>query len=397
MIDFNKGLVDRILPKKEFPQNNSSYNANKNIVGASLANIILLFSTFEAGGTTTTDISSVYAQAKSSLRDIIVYFQNIVKSSSSNRSIIPIKFSFEMDGIGGLVIGHLFKVNKDILPNGYFKANLAQTITGISHTVGNSDWTTKIDALNIILDDPSTKPTFSANVNITAIVKDALDALVAGITNNSSGGGFNGGFNGGFGTNPVPTRANALKSFGALSSAIPLGFRPLLDTIAYAEGLAGVGSYNGYDTIVGFQKIPLWSTNTINGHPNIFVYIKSISNSSTAAGRYQFLYSTWLGLNQGSNVAFTPDNQDKAAGKLLTNNGFTLKDGTDVYLVAKQQITNNTIDVNQNPAFLKFLDKAYTIWASLPNSKGQYAYSNQGGTYTAASIYNIYIEAIKKY
>jgi len=197
MIDFNKGLVDRIIPTKEFPQNNSSYNANKNIVGASLANIILLFSTFEAGGTTTTDIGSIYAQAKSSLRDIIVYFQNIVKSSSSNRSIIPIKFSFEMDGIGGLVIGHLFKINKDILPNGYYKANLAQTVTGISHTVGNSDWTTKIDALNIILDDPATKPTFSANVDITSIVKDALDALVAGVTSNNSSGNSGGGNSGG--------------------------------------------------------------------------------------------------------------------------------------------------------------------------------------------------------
>jgi hypothetical protein len=61
-----------------------------------------------------------------------------------------------MDGIGGLVIGNLFTINQDILPNGYKGTKgtgqkLAQTITGISHTVGNSDWTTKIDALNIVL------------------------------------------------------------------------------------------------------------------------------------------------------------------------------------------------------------------------------------------------------
>ena len=186
MIDFNNNLIDRIIPTKEFPQDNSSYNANKNIVGASLANIILLFSTFEPGSTSTADISSLYAQAKNSLRDIIVYFQSIVRSPSSSRSIIPIKFSFEMDGIGGLVIGHLFKTNQDILPRGYKRANLAQTITGISHTVGNSDWTTKIDALNIILEDPTLRAKFSANVDIKTIVQNALDALVAGVTSSSS-------------------------------------------------------------------------------------------------------------------------------------------------------------------------------------------------------------------
>jgi hypothetical protein len=201
MIDFNNNLVDRIIPTKEFPQDNSSYNANKNIVGASLANIILLFSTFEPGNTSTTDVSSLYAQAKSSLRDIIVYFQSIVRSSSSSRSIIPIKFSFEMDGIGGLVIGHLFKTNQDILPRGYKRANLAQTITGISHTIGNSDWTTKIDALNIILEDPALKAKFSTNVDIKVIVQNALDALVSGATANTGGGGASGGSGNGGGSN----------------------------------------------------------------------------------------------------------------------------------------------------------------------------------------------------
>jgi muramidase (phage lysozyme) len=297
-----------------------------------------------------------------------------------------------MDGIGGLVIGHLFTVNRDILPNGYYKANLAQTITGISHTVGNSDWTTKIDALNIILDDPSTKAKFSTSVDIRNVVKNAVDTLsnFPSYNFNSNNSIFNPNIN------TIPTRTNALKSFGNVSF-VSKGFQPLLDTIAYAEGLAGVGSYNGYDTIVGFQKIPLWIPTTTLGHPNIFVYINSIGKPSSAAGRYQFLYSTWLEINGNSNAAFTPTNQDKAAGQLLQNGGFTLKEGTDAYLVAKQQIANNTIDVNQNPAFLKFLDAAYTIWASLPNSKGAYAYSNQGGTYTVTSIYSVYIEAIKKY
>jgi hypothetical protein len=63
-----------------------------------------------------------------------------------------------MDGIGGLVIGNLFTINSGVLPKGYkgggAGVKLAQTITGISHTLNNNnDWTTKIDALNIVLGD----------------------------------------------------------------------------------------------------------------------------------------------------------------------------------------------------------------------------------------------------
>ena len=46
MIDFNNDLEDRIIPKKEFPQKDDWNTSKSNITGASLANIILLFSTF---------------------------------------------------------------------------------------------------------------------------------------------------------------------------------------------------------------------------------------------------------------------------------------------------------------------------------------------------------------
>jgi len=196
MIDFNKGLIDRIIPSKDLPNQKSiQQSTSDNKMAASLASIIQLFASFIKEGPTSTDatstnLDSLYSQAKNSLRDIIVYFQSTINSSSANRSIIPIKFSFEMDGIGGLVIGHLFKINDDILPKGYKKANLGQTITGISHTVNNSDWTTKIDALNIILDDPTTKTKFST-IKIKEIVNNALASLISFASNNLNSGNYN--------------------------------------------------------------------------------------------------------------------------------------------------------------------------------------------------------------
>jgi muramidase (phage lysozyme) len=408
MIDFNTNLIDRIIPKKDFGiASNATLHSGKldTTLASNLGGIIFMFATLSQTATApgaSSDISTLFTRCKSNLRDLIVYFQSITKSSGANRNIIPFKFSFEMDGIGGLVIGNLFTVNQDILPKGYkgmgAGVKLAQTVTGISHTLSNNnDWTTKIDALNIVLGDGPNTIKFSS-LNLSALIetsfKNSLQSQLPPTTTTFGGSGFSP-IN--FGKNNVPTNAQGIASFGQVSTAVPLGFRPLLDTIAYAEGLAGAGTYNGYDTLVTFVKIPAWSPTTTLGHPNQSIFVSTAIGSSTAGGRYQFLYKSWLGVNSNANVAFTPENQDKAATTALQGNGFTAKDSTDAYTVAKQQITSNAIDVSKNPAFLKFLDKSFKIWASLPSSGGLAGYANQGGKYNPASIYAVYIEAIKKY
>jgi len=137
MIDFNRTLRDRIIPEKTFGGESSlTVTNNETPVAANLAGIIQLYSALSVPppnstaassnaptptNTTSTDFGTLYATAKNNLKDLIVYFQSIpdLESSSANRNIIPIQFSFEMDGIGGLVIGHLFTINQDILPIGY--------------------------------------------------------------------------------------------------------------------------------------------------------------------------------------------------------------------------------------------------------------------------------------
>jgi muramidase (phage lysozyme) len=418
MIDFNTGLTDRIIETKDFGiASNYDVNGSTTKIASNLGGIVFMFGSLStpaptpvSGSTPTTtatspggstDISVLFSRCKNNLRDLIVYFQSITSSPGANRSIIPTKFSFEMDGIGGLVIGNLFTINQDILPEGYKGTKgtgqkLAQTITGISHALSNNnDWTTKIDALNISLNDKSSKASFSS-LNLGALIQQSFqNSFLQQNPSTTFTGSGRSPIN--FNQNNVPTNAQAIASFGQVSTAVPLGYRPLLDTIAYAEGLAGAGTYNGYDTLVTFIKIPAWSPITTLGHPNQLIFVSSKIGGSTAAGRYQFLYTSWLGVNSKTNATFTPENQDKAATTALQGNGFTAKDSTDAYTVAKQQITNNTVDVSKNPAFLKFLDKSFKIWASLPSSGGLAGYANQGGKYNPASIYAVYIEAIKKY
>ena len=184
MIDFNRSLIDRIIPKKDPPITDNLYSGNQGLsqLRNGLTVLVQLFSTFgqepPVDPTSTTDANISYNDGKNALRDIIVYFQSLTSSPSKNRNLIPIKFSCEMDGIGGLVIGHMFRLPDHVLPRGYrgekgVGAQLGQTITSISHTINNNDWVTKIDALNIVLNDDKTLPEFR-NLDLKVILAPAF-------------------------------------------------------------------------------------------------------------------------------------------------------------------------------------------------------------------------------
>lgn len=91
--------------------------------------------------------------------------------------------------------------------------------------------------------------------------------------------------------------------------------RKMLDVIANAEGVK-----HGYNTIFGNER-----SDDLKTHPNVkkeFTQTDGKKNSTTAAGRYQFLKGTWdrvskrYGLND-----FSPKNQDLAAVALILGRG----------------------------------------------------------------------------
>lgn len=58
---------------------------------------------------------------------------------------IPIKVDLEFDGIGGMVIGQLFRINTDRLPRHYRNKNIIFLVKSEQQKIGkNGDWTTKI-------------------------------------------------------------------------------------------------------------------------------------------------------------------------------------------------------------------------------------------------------------
>jgi hypothetical protein len=191
MIDFNRKLTDRIIPEKyDGIGSELTINADgKTNVTNALAKIINDFSALNieaasTDSTTTTNYQTLVSDAKTALHDLISYFQALVPSPGSNRNLIPTKFSCEMDGIGGLVIGHMFKLPKDVMPKGYrgeeYGSQLGNAITSISHTISDGDWVTKIDTLNIVLDN--TKSGFNKiDLNdLKTVIENETTTITAG-------------------------------------------------------------------------------------------------------------------------------------------------------------------------------------------------------------------------
>lgn len=199
-------------------------------------------------------------------------------------------------------------------------------------------------------------------------------------------------------TQPSDTRAAAVPSakkilsFGKVSNLVPLEGRAFLDLIAYREGTAGV-SQNGYDIMYAFKKIQNWTENFSGSHPNVRTTSGRITSS--AAGRYQFLYDVWR--IYGENKAFNKVNQDTAGWNLIVRKRSISKSIINkAFYTAKNQIQTQKIDYTQNKAFLEFLDVASFEWASLPASNGTFRYSGQGSG-KIADVYAVFIEAVRKY
>tara|TARA_R110001592_G_scaffold266709_1_gene532442 strand:- start:886 stop:4791 length:3906 start_codon:yes stop_codon:yes gene_type:complete len=80
------------------------------------------------------------------------YRGQIVNQSPNQSSIIPLKFNAKMDGIGGIIIGNVFKLPKDKLPIGYQGDDIFFIVMGEEQTISaGQDWTTTISGHLILL------------------------------------------------------------------------------------------------------------------------------------------------------------------------------------------------------------------------------------------------------
>lgn len=146
-----------------------------------------------------------------------------------------------------------------------------------------------------------------------------------------------------------PTVSSPVRTVDPVRTAVPPArsetspSKAFLDVIAYAEGTRGRGN-DGYNVIFSFQYF-----STYADHPRRRVCSGICSD---AAGRYQFLSTTWDGVrrNQGLDD-FSPPNQDKGG----------------LYLARQRGVSNYDQALSQ-PAFETAIRKLGKEWASLPGS-----------------------------
>jgi len=166
LVDFNKKILDRIIPIKDAPSKEndklSSQPEDKlSIIMSSVSVLTEFFSKLEYGFVSNADFDvNQVGKYQNALKDLINYYKAITNTKIKNKAIIPTKLSLEMDGIGGIIIGNLFKIPEDNLPKGYkggengYGSKLGYIVTGIGHSLQSNDWVTKIDAQTVVLDEP---------------------------------------------------------------------------------------------------------------------------------------------------------------------------------------------------------------------------------------------------
>jgi hypothetical protein len=194
LVDFNKSVRDRIIPTKDAPTKNPNFNAGSvsSTLAQSLNILYQYFGDFSFSWITDPDFNiDKVNDYKNALKDLINIIRSIEKSKTKNKAIIPTKLSLEIDGIGGLVIGHIFKLPSEVLPKGYrgggTGSKLGYTVTGIGHSILN-DWITKIDSQTIILDDPTGTLIDYSNINLNINIRTGeTTASAVGVRNTGAG------------------------------------------------------------------------------------------------------------------------------------------------------------------------------------------------------------------
>jgi len=305
LVGFNRGIKNRILPDINPPTAEQSYNNTEDtsILLSNLTKSLTAILQFMKDlSWITSDPYSFYGTEKTpeynlefsekykgALRDLIASFRALSKSDANFKSIIPTVVSLELDGIGGLIIGHMFRLPDQLLPEGYKSTpsdtnknklgrRLGYIITKLGHKVSNNDWTTQVDAQTIILEEQDKK---TDNFNdILELAKKGVDVTL------DSEGNVN------FGK-PAPVNENALGYFGLITNPkVPTSARALLDSIAYSEGTITRGTNSGYDIMFGGKLIGGWNSETKVGHPGIKFDIPGSKPKAqtSAAGRY-WLYN----------------------------------------------------------------------------------------------------------
>lgn len=159
----------------------------------------------------------------------------------------------------------------------------------------------------------------------------------------------------------------------------------MLDAISFAEGTSCQTTNNGYDYVIESSPgkgrvINGWSNETNISHGGSSWFAKGYSS---AAGRYQFVYQSWLNENNNINVPMTKNNQDRAAYNHV------------IFWLKKSNRANLKEAYENREVFNYICDSALGKkgWTSLHTSSP----GNKQNNYNRDLIYQVFKESVNIY
>ena len=86
-------------------------------------------------------------------QQMTTYVSEAKNKSTSFASVIPLEFNATLDGISGIVIGNLFRVEESRLPRAYAKSDIGFIVFSEEQKItAGGDWTTDISGKMVLLD-----------------------------------------------------------------------------------------------------------------------------------------------------------------------------------------------------------------------------------------------------
>ena len=176
---FNRSIKNRLLStdtKSNFAETAAAINENKNEIESKQNKLrdqiegyrLRFFSNLKLIANEQDPISegNIKGITKEYQKNAAYISQATVGVSTAN-SVIPLEFSAEIDGISGIVIGNMFKVDKSRLPKAYGRANIGFIVFNEDQKVSGQDWTTSISGKMTILPTKENKPKVNGIISTT--------------------------------------------------------------------------------------------------------------------------------------------------------------------------------------------------------------------------------------
>lgn len=156
LVAWNEGISDRLIPKR-LTNPNDLLSEENDVVTYILPFLTQMWEYFNviSGKASKDDINLAYGGLNFAFRDFLAHLDKTNAGNNKFKTIIPTELNITLDGIGGIIIGNLFKINEDIVPKGYrgvLGRKLAYIVTKLGHTITDNDWTTQLSAYPIVFE-----------------------------------------------------------------------------------------------------------------------------------------------------------------------------------------------------------------------------------------------------